>query len=208
MVSIWSVVNGGLPLGMRLSYCRSKTLLSVSLVIRKLFSGFPGSTRFIPAWRAASLVGITPTRFAYDAPLSSTIPMPAASVALWQLMSRHVGVKIVAWIWGSVDATLNVGVIGATDCVAVAVAVAVGVCVAPVVGVGVGEACSTGHMPRALFTAWMISLIVMSPLPSASPGGHAESCALPRAMLTMVMISLTVTSPLPSQSPTHVATHR
>jgi hypothetical protein len=53
----------------------------------------------------------------------------------------------------------------------------------------------------ALFTAAMISLIVMSPEPSASPLGHADGGVLPNAMFTMMMSSFTVTSPLPSQSP-------
>jgi len=47
----------------------------------------------------------------------------------------------------------------------------------------------------------MISFTVMSPEPSASPTGHADSGVLPNAMFTMMMSSLTVTVRLPSQSP-------
>src|SRR5579862_3248622 len=52
----------------------------------------------------------------------------------------------------------------------------------------------------------MISLMVMSPEPSASPAGQSSSGASPRAMFTMRTSSFTVTSPLPSQSPTQVGT--
>ena len=57
------------------------------------------------------------------------------------------------------------------------------------------------HPLRALFSAAMISLIVMSPLPSASPAVQAESGVLPRAMFTMVRSSSTVTCRSSLQSP-------
>lgn len=49
------------------------------------------------------------------------------------------------------------------------------------------------HPFSALFTAAMISLMVIAPSPFASPAAHAETGLLPRAMLTMVISSLTVT---------------
>lgn len=45
--------------------------------------------------------------------------------------------------------------------------------------------------------------MVISPLPSASPGGQAPTSLLPSAMLTMIRSSFTVTSPSWPQSPVH-----
>lgn len=63
---------------------------------------------------------------------------------------------------------------------------------------------SVGHPFSALLTAAMISLMVIVPLPLASPAGQAATFAVPRAMFTSVMRSSIVTSKTLLQSPTHV----
>ena len=70
------------------------------------------------------------------------------------------------------------------------------------VGVSAGVAPLTAQPIRALFTAAIISVMVISPFRSASPLVQVKS-AVPRAMFTIMMSSFTVTSPLLSQSPVH-----
>ena len=67
----------------------------------------------------------------------------------------------------------------------------------------VGGGSIAGQPVRTLFTAAMISSMVISLSPLASPAMHSKGGKLPSAMFTIVMTSLTVTWLSPLQLPTH-----
>ena len=121
----------------------------------------------------------------------------AVSVAPITLVGVGVWVSVVVWVLVGVTLGVSVSLGGAVGIgVSVGVGVAVGVTGQPL------SALPTAAL-SALPTAARISLIVMSPLWSASPAVHAERGSVPRAMFTSVMISSTVTSSHERGEPVH-----